>query len=293
LPTLGPGTDHDVPGSAGGDESGPRFAFGDNWRRFLESVDESRIVTAEESLRRALACGDLRGRSFLDIGSGSGLFSLAAHRLGATVRSFDYDPASVACTIEMRRRFAPEADDWTIERGSVLDCDYLGSLGCFDVVYSWGVLHHTGDLWQALANVDPLVAPGGQLFVAIYNDPGPSTQVWTAVKHRYNSSGAAARCVLVAASGAYMLAQSLGRSLVMRRNPLEAAEQHTAQRGMSAWTDLIDWVGGYPYQAARPETLFDFYRARGYQLTWLVTCAGRHGCNELVFSRGTPDTTAS
>jgi 2-polyprenyl-3-methyl-5-hydroxy-6-metoxy-1,4-benzoquinol methylase len=103
----------------------------------------------------------LDGKSFLDIGSGSGLFSLAARRLGARVHSFDYDQQSVACTAELRRRYFPSAGDWVVERGSALDRDYLARLGTFDVVYSWGVLHHTGDMWRALENVKPLVAERG------------------------------------------------------------------------------------------------------------------------------------
>src|SRR5687768_17002539 len=120
----------------------------------------------------------LDGKSFLDIGSGSGLFSLAARRLGARVHSFDYDPQSVACTTELRRRYVPASADWIVERGSALDRDYLSTLGTFDVVYSWGVLHHTGSMWQALDNVKPLVAERGHLYIAIYNDLGEITDRW-------------------------------------------------------------------------------------------------------------------
>src|SRR5207237_4161917 len=151
---------------------GERFEFGKNWSRFLNVLDERRIARAEESLKQMLEVDDLEGKRFLDIGSGSGLFSLAARRLGARVHSLDYDPQSIACTKELRRRYFNKDSDWRIEEGSALDADYLKSLGTFDVVYSWGVLHHTGAMWSALENAQLPVAEGGKLFVAIYNDLG-------------------------------------------------------------------------------------------------------------------------
>ena len=139
-------------------ESERRFEFGRNWRRFLSTLDEERIHEAEKSLLSMLEVETLQDRSFLDIGSGSGLFSLAARRLGARVHSFDYDPESVACAQELKGRFFAGDADWTIERGSVLDADYIKRLGQFDIVYSWGVLHHTGAMWRALEHASLPVA---------------------------------------------------------------------------------------------------------------------------------------
>ncbi len=140
---------------------GERFTFGRNWASFLQTLDESRIEQAELSLKTLLRLESLDGLRFLDAGSGSGLFSLAARRLGATVVSFDFDPQSVACTEELRRRFFPDSPDWSVLQGSVLDSSFLSSLGRFDVVYSWGVLHHTGQMWKALGNMPPLLLPTG------------------------------------------------------------------------------------------------------------------------------------
>src|SRR5437667_10895072 len=123
---------------------GERFEFGKNWSRFLALLDDVRIVRAEESLKQMLEVDNFEGQSFLDIGSGSGLFSLAARRLGARVHSLDYDPQSVVCTAELKQRYYPGDLEWVVEQGSALDADYLRSLGEFDIVYSWGVLHHTG-----------------------------------------------------------------------------------------------------------------------------------------------------
>ena len=261
-----------------------RFAFGKNWLRFLEVLDEPRIARAEASLLAMLKEPTLGGRRFLDIGSGSGLFSLAARRLGATVHSFDLDPESVRCALELRRRYCPGDDGWRIEQGSALDREYLASLGTFDVVYSWGVLHHTGRMYEALANAAVPVASRGKLFIAIYNDLGSRTARWRIIKRTYNRLPHAVRPLFVALASASNEAKAFVIACV-RRDPLGYLRSWSAvgDRGMSRWRDLVDWVGGYPYETASPEQIFDFYETRGFRLVTLKCGGVGLGCNEFVF----------
>jgi 2-polyprenyl-6-hydroxyphenyl methylase/3-demethylubiquinone-9 3-methyltransferase len=265
-------------------DRGERFEFGKNWSHFLRVLDENRIERAVVSLRALLGVADLKGASFLDIGSGSGLFSLAAHRLGARVRSFDYDPASVACTEELKRRHATAGADWSVERGSVLDKRFLSSLGQFDVVYSWGVLHHTGAMWEAIDNASTLVAPGGTFVIAIYNDQGVWSRRWTKLK-RFYCSGPFGKAVMCATYIPYVVGRQLAADLFWLRNPMTRYTEYSASRGMSVFYDWFDWLGGYPFEVAKPEEIFKFARERGFEMTNLTTCGGSVGCNEFVFRR--------
>lgn len=130
-------------------------------------MNEDRIQEAIDSLVTKLNVTDLSGKTFLDIGSGSRLFSLAAHRMGAHVISFDYDPACVACTKHLKQTYGKPDFSWDIMQGSVLDQPFLDSLPRADIVYSWGVLHHIGNILQAFNNVVTLVKPQGKLFISI------------------------------------------------------------------------------------------------------------------------------
>lgn len=267
--------------------TGERFEFGRNWARFLSVLDDARIAEAERSLRRMLGVDTLQGRTFLDIGSGSGLFSLAAMRLGARrVHSFDFDPNSVGCTQELRRRYFPDDARWVVERGNALEPTYLESLGTWDIVYSWGVLHHTGQMWPALANAAGRVAPGGTLFIAIYNDQGWVSRLWHRVKVLYNRN-AVTRALVIAVYFPYFALSGLAVDVLKRQNPFTRYREYKKVRGMSKVHDWYDWLGGLPFEVARPEQIFDFYRERGFQLQRLRTCGGGLGCNEFVFGRHT------
>jgi 2-polyprenyl-6-hydroxyphenyl methylase/3-demethylubiquinone-9 3-methyltransferase len=265
--------------------AGERFEFGRNWSRFLELLDDTRISRAEESLRDWLEVESLEGKSFVDIGSGSGLFSLAARRLGARVHSFDFDPQSVACTTELKRRYFPADNMWRVEEASALDPKYLATLGTFDIVYSWGVLHHTGRMWEALENVHPLVAHQGKLFIALYNDTGSQSARWHWIKRTYNSMPDFLKSPFALAVTGPEELKALLRSLVTLRpgQYVKSWTHYDERRGMNRWRDIIDWVGGYPYEVSTPDEIFEFFKARGYTLTKMNCGNVGLGCNQFVF----------
>ncbi len=260
-----------------------RFGFGKNWSNFLKGLNESRINEAVESLKKYLRVETLVGKTFLDVGSGSGLFSLAAHRLGASVKSFDYDQDSVACTKHLRDMYAPNSS-WEVFQGSILDVDQLKKLGHFDIVYSWGVLHHTGDMYSAFENAQSLVSETGTLFISIYNDQGGASRRWTWIKKKYNESGWVVRKLLEIYTLFRQWMITFAKDFLSTGNPFKSWQNYqNNNRGMSAYYDLIDWVGGYPFEVAKPEEVFSFFQDKGFKLTYLKTCAGGLGCNEFVF----------
>ena len=269
-------------------DRGERFEFGKNWTKFLATLTSEKVAAAERSLSQMLEVDSLVGKRFVDIGSGSGLFSLAAHRLGATVTSFDYDPQSVACTRELKRRYFASSERWAISEGSALDSDYLRTLGQFDIVYSWGVLHHTGRMWAALENVHTLVATRGTLFIAIYNDQGGKSHLWWFIKSFYNHLPRILRAPFAWTVTALTRIAVLVK-YIFKLKPMIAIAPLFADsrdRGMSAKYDELDWIGGFPFEFAGFDSLTAYFIARGFNIINAKRNTG-WGCHELALRRTT------
>jgi SAM-dependent methyltransferase len=261
------------------------FSFGRNWQRFLDRcLNPERERIARASITDFLETSDLHGRSFLDVGCGTGLFSLSAYRLGARrIVSIDVDPFSVRCCEALKER-AGNPGHWEVRPGSILDEQFIVQLGKADVVYAWGSLHHTGDMWRAIRNTSTLVEKGGLLYLSIYNrvTGRKGSELWLKIKKLYNRSPDAGKRLFEAL---YFLRYGVVSQLVAFRNPWAFCRRYTQGRGMNFWIDIRDWLGGYPYEFASAGEIFLFCsRELGMQLANLRTTSTL-GVNEFLFRK--------
>lgn len=261
-----------------------RFGFGQNWASFVhESFSEERVAIAQQHLLRFLKLPDLRGKTFLDIGCGSGIHSLGAWRAGAaTITGFDYDLDSVRTT-ERLRSMANDPPNWTVRQGSVLDRNLIDGLERADIVYSWGVLHHTGEMWRAIENAASTLKPDGVFYIALYTSDvyvDPSPAYWIDLKQRYNRAGSLQRRLM---EWAYAWRFTIRPELKAGRNPLNVIRNYGESRGMAYWSDVRDWLGGWPMEFAGIAETIRFCRDRlGLEL--LHIWAGE-GNTEYLFAK--------
>lgn len=256
------------------------FSFGKNWNHFVtQHFTPERLSIAKNHIANFLEMPDLSGKSFLDVGCGSGLSSLAVYELGAArIVSFDVDPYSVKATMALKD-MAGNPPHWTVLKGSVLERPFLDSLEKADIVYSWGVLHHTGNMWKAVENTASLMKEGGLLYIALYTTTQKSPY-WIRVKQAYNAASPFGKRLMEVR---YIIRYTLLPQLLRFKNPVRYMRDRKASRGMAYLTDIRDWLGGYPYEDAKPEEVLKF--ARNSLSLELINLATGEANTEYLFRK--------
>lgn len=267
-------------------EAEQRFEFGKNWHDFIQKhYSQEQVDTSKNHMLKFFGRDHLNGLTFLDIGCGSGLHSLAALQAGVSVvHGFDYDPSSVAASRYVQSQ-AGNPSNWTVEQGSVLDDTFMARMPQYDMVYAWGVLHHTGEVWHAMRNAAGRVKPGGLFYIALYSadvqiDPPP--QFWLDIKRKYVASGWLTR--------RYMELWYIWR-FCMYYNPLlfplflKRIYDHKKKRGMNIFTDIRDWLGGWPMEFVFDADAIKFCEAMGFRLAKIATGEAN---TEFLFVREGP-----
>jgi len=236
------------------------FAFGKNWLEYADKIDDSRIQQAMCDLQRLNNGASFDGKSFLDIGCGSGIHALAALRLGAArVACVDIDDDSVKATKLTLDRYAPDSEVIvTVE--SIFDmCPE--EHGRYDVVYSWGVLHHTGDMYRAITQAINLVSENGIFIIALYRKT-PFCWMWRYIKRWYSQASKSKQ-------KKFMSAYLLLTQKLMRLRGVDVEEKiasYGKSRGMDYHNDVHDWLGGYPYESIKAKQCQKFFEKRGFHL---------------------------
>jgi 2-polyprenyl-6-hydroxyphenyl methylase/3-demethylubiquinone-9 3-methyltransferase len=266
--------------------TGEHFSFGKNWQRFLETLNDEKRDEAKKSLVDFLGNDfQFSDKGVVDIGSGSGLFSWAFHSLGVkSIYSGDIDDFSLACTSELKRQ-SGDPENWKVEKVSALDEVKMENLGRFDLVYSWGVLHHTGDMWKAIANSLPLVAEGGYFYIALYNKNEKAwlegtSKFWEKAKVFYNRQGKFIKRVLERVYATYLCVGLFVHGI----NPWVYVRGYKSARGMDFMTDVRDWLGGHPYEYASVKEVEDFFVKNKFEMV-KVKEVRSIGCNEFLFKK--------
>lgn len=241
------------------------FEFGENWKQFLTNIDEKKVQSAMNDISSFLGPGVMKGRTFVDIGCGSGLSSLAAYRLGASkIYSYDIDPVNIRNTEYLKTLFKIPIDfPWTTKVASIVKAESVRGMPKADLIYAWGVLHHTGAMWDALQNTAALVQPDGLLYLMLYRD-AKFAGVWKSIKRTYVKSPSVIKFIMRNVFAAILISGIIAKG----KNPIKSIKNYGIKsRGMSWYTDVTDWIGGYPFEYAEAEDIVSFLDPLGFKLS--------------------------
>jgi 2-polyprenyl-6-hydroxyphenyl methylase/3-demethylubiquinone-9 3-methyltransferase len=272
-----------------------RFDFGENWKNYNKKyLTEDKIRQANEAFIKFTEIQTLKELTVVDIGCGSGIHSLNFSRMNPKLLlSFDYDYKSVEATNYLKE--VHKNKNWDVKQGSILDEKFLLRMPQFDLVYAWGVLHHTGNVWLAIKNSCDLVSEGGILYLALYSSDvkmlNRESTYWLKVKKKYNQSGFIVKRLIELSFisrekslSALNFLRVLIKSLVSRqKNKTKFFSRQKRYRGMSYLIDVRDWLGGWPMEYVSDDAVIELISSKNFVLKKIKK---GEACTEFLFKKG-------
>lgn len=264
-----------------------QFDFGENWAEFSKNaLTSEQVEGAKASFRDLIADTgiELNQNSFVDIGFGQGLSLLTATEMGAKTVGCDINP-KCGQVLKANQRFFPtvEIESLPLVIGSILKSETVAKLmknrplpsSKYHIVHSWGVLHHTGEMWKAIDHASNLVEDNGFFILAIYNRHW-SSKAWLGIKAFYNAVPSFLQKIM---NYLFFPIIFLAKFAVTGRNPMKK------ERGMNFFYDIVDWVGGYPYEYASRKEIDDYLKPKGFECVKFIEPSAPTGCNQFVFRK--------
>jgi 2-polyprenyl-6-hydroxyphenyl methylase/3-demethylubiquinone-9 3-methyltransferase len=266
-------------------KSSRHYSFGKNWLEYSQSINSIHVDHVTSDLSRLLNLKDLTQKSVLDIGCGSGVHDVGFYQLGCrNLTAIDYDQDCITATNQTLEKFCP-GSGYKILQGDILSSK-TQSLGKFDIVYSWGVLHHTGNLLEAICKASTLVAREGHLAIALYRKT-LMCGFWKAEKRLYSRLPRIFQRFLELI---YISFFSIALLFTQKTSITNYIESYSSKRGMNFFADVKDWLGGYPYESISPHELRKLMSSLGFRQVYSLEGNSRigifgSGCDEFLFQK--------
>ncbi len=241
--------------------------YKDHWTKYPLEL-QGALKHIQELFPEGVKC-----KRVLDGGSGSGMISVAFAVMGADVTGVDVTPKCVENGCKNADLFGVQC---RFLKRNLLSLDLCGET--FDIIYNWGVLHHTQDARKSFTNLAKHLKPGGEMIVAVYLKTVLSG-FWNFLRIFYQESPQVFKTLFLNTGSIFLNGVDYFNNLFFNK-------ERYMMRGTNNKEILNDWFG-VPYRTFHTyEEVFEWFRENGLEYQLVNSATGRFKSTSNFVVRG-------